>query len=135
MSVSYLAVFEAPASPASMWVDYAKTLLVLIGICLLALVAVKVLLPRLTSFAKPASNHIQVFARYPLEPRKTLYLVRAGKTVVLLAASAEAVHFMTTLNSENFEDTAAQAQADAISGSAFQRIAQSFAARKESKSQ
>jgi flagellar biogenesis protein FliO len=134
MSVSYFAVFEAPISPASMWVDYAKTLLVLIGICLLALVVMKVLLPRLTGFAKPASNHIQVFARCPLEPRKTLYLVRTGKTVVLLAASTEAVHFMTTLNSEDFEDTGAQAQTDTMSGSAFQRIAQSFAARKENKS-
>jgi flagellar biogenesis protein FliO len=131
MSVSYFAVFEAPASPASMWVDYAKMLLVLIGICLLALVVVKVLLPRLTGFAKPASNHIQVFARYPLEPRKTLYLVRTGKTVVLLAASAEAVHIMTTLNSEDFEDIIAPAQSDATSGSAFQRIVRTFADRKE----
>lgn len=135
MSVAYFAVFEVPVSPASMWVDYAKTLFVLIGICLLALVVVKVLLPRLSGFAKPTSNHIQVFARCPLEPRKTLYLVRTGKTVVLLAASAEAVHFMTTLNSEDFEDIAVQAQADTMSGSAFQRIAQGFAARKENKSQ
>ena len=134
MSVSYFAAFEGPASPASMWVDYAKTLLVLIGICLLALVVVKILLPRLTGFAKSATNHIQVFARYPLEPRKTLYLVRTGKTVVLLAASAEAVHFMTTLNSEDFEDIAVQAQADEMSNSAFQRIVQGFSARKENKS-
>src|ERR1700761_8471073 len=110
MSVPYFAVIEAPALPASMWVDYAKTLLVLIGICLLALVVVKVLLPRLTGFVKPTSNHIQVFARYPLEPRKTLYLVRTGKTVVLLATSAEAVHFMTTLNPRDFEDITAPAQ-------------------------
>jgi flagellar biogenesis protein FliO len=134
MSIFYFAMFEAPASPASMWADYAKTLLVLAGICLLALVAVKVLLPRLTSFTKPASNHIQVFARYPLEPRKTLYLVRTGKTVILLAASAEAVHFMTTLNSEDFEEITAPAQSDATSGSAFQRIVRAFADRKEDKS-
>lgn len=135
MSVPYFAVIEAPASSASMWVDYTKTLLVLVGICLLALVVVKVLLPRLTGFAKPVSNHIQVFARYPLEPRKTLYLVRTGKTIVLLAASAETIHFMTTLNSEGFPDTTAQAQTDTMSGFSFQRIAQSFAARKENESQ
>lgn len=134
MSVPYFAVFEVPASSASMWVDYAKTLLVLIGICLLALVVVKVLLPRLTRFAKSTSNHIQVFARYPLEPRKTLYLVRTGKTVVLLAATAEAVHFMTTLNAEDFEDTTAHAQTDTTSGSAFQRITRTFADRREVKS-
>jgi flagellar biogenesis protein FliO len=134
MSASYFAVFEAPASSPSLWLDYAKTLLVLIGICLLALVAVKILLPRLKGFARPASNRIQVFARYPLEPRKTLYLVRTGKTVVLLATSAEAVHFMTTLNSEDFEDIGAPAQADPTSSSTFQRITRTFADRKEGKS-
>jgi flagellar biogenesis protein FliO len=126
-------MFEASALPTSMWPDYAKTLLILVGICLLALVAVKVLLPRLTSLATPASNQIQVFARYPLDPRKTLYLVRAGKSIVLLATSAEAVHFMTTLNPEDFEDIAAQAQTDTPSGSAFRRITQALADRRQDK--
>jgi flagellar biogenesis protein FliO len=134
MSVLYLAIFEAPASSTSMWLDYAKTLLVLVGICLLAIVAVKVLLPRLTGFATPSSNHIHVFARYLLEPRKTLYLVKTGKTVVLLAASAEAVHFMTTLDPEDFQDMAAPAPTDTTSGSAFRRIVQAFADRNPDKS-
>jgi flagellar biogenesis protein FliO len=95
---------------------------------------VKVLLPRLTGLATPASNQINVFARCPLEPRKTLYLVRAGKSVVLLAASAEAVHFMTTLNPEDFEDIASQAETEATSGSAFRRIAKAFADRNQDKS-
>jgi flagellar biogenesis protein FliO len=134
MSLLCLAIFEAPASSMSMWLDYAKTLLVLVGICLLALVAVKVLLPRLTDFVTPSSNHIHVFARYPLEPRKTLYLVKTGKTVVLLAASAEAVHFMTTLDPEDFQDMTAPAPTDATSGSAFRRIVQAFADRNPDKS-
>jgi flagellar biogenesis protein FliO len=134
MSALYLAIFDAPASATSMWADYAKTLLVLVGICLLALVAVKVLLPRLSRFATPSSNHIHVFARYSLEPRKTLYLIRTGNTVVLLAASAEAVHFMTTLNPEDFQDIAAPAPTDTTSGSAFRSIAQSFADRNRDKS-
>ncbi len=134
MSVFCLALFEAPASPTSMWLDYAKMLLVLVGICLLALVAVKFLLPRLSGFAAPAQNHIRVLARYPLEPRKTLYLVRTGKTVVLLASSAETIQLMTTLNAEDFEDIATPAQTDAMSGSAFQRIARTLADRKQDKS-
>jgi flagellar biogenesis protein FliO len=129
-----LAIFEPTVSPSSMWLDYAKTLLVLVGICLLALVALKMLLPRLTGFVTPSSSHIQVVARYPLEARKTLYLVRTGKTVVLLAASAEAVHFMTTLNPEDFQDIAAPAPIDATSGSAFRRIVQAFADRNQDKS-
>jgi flagellar biogenesis protein FliO len=134
MSAFCLAIVEAPSLPTSMWLDYAKTLVVLAGICLLALVVAKVLLPRLTGLATPASDPIHVFARYPLEPRKTLYLVRTGKTVVLLAASAEAVHFMTTLNAEDFEDIAAPAQTDLTSGSTFRRIAQAFADRNQGKS-
>lgn len=121
------------APGTNMWLDYAKTLLVLAGICLLALFAVKILLPKLTGFAAPASSHINVFAKYPLEPRKTLYLVRTGKVVVLLATSGEAVHFMTTLNSEDFEDNTAPVQMDSANSSTFRRIAQTFADRNQGK--
>ena len=126
--MSCVAIFETPALPTSMWFDYARTLLVLGGICVLALVAVKVVLPRLTGSTAASSNHIQVFARYPLEPRKTLYLVRAGKTVVFLASSAESVQLMTTLKAEDFAEVDTPAQAD-TNGSAFRRIAQAFADR------
>jgi flagellar biogenesis protein FliO len=129
-----LAISEAPALSTSMWLDYAKTLFVLVGICLLALVTVKVLLPKLTGFATPASNQIQVLARHPLEPRKTLFLVRAGKSVILLATSPETVHFMTTLNSEDFEDIATPPQTNAANGSTFRRIAQAVADRNQDKS-
>jgi len=133
MSLFCLVILEGSSLPTGMWVDYAKSLLVLIAICLLALVAVKIVLPKVTSFASPTPNHFHVLAKYPLEPRKTLYLLRTGKTVVLLATSAEAVHFMTTLNSEDFEDVAVPARTD-TSTSAFRRIAQSFADRKQDKS-
>lgn len=126
-------MFEAAAS-SSMWLDYAKTLLVLGGICLLALVAAKALVPRLAGVARSASSQIHVFARYPLEPRKMLYLVRTGKTIILLATSGDAVHFMTTLNPEDFEVIDTQAQTGDIRDSAFQRIARNFAERKQDKS-
>jgi flagellar biogenesis protein FliO len=128
-----LIMIGAFAPATNMWLDYAKTLLVLAGICLLALFAMKILLPKLTGFAAPASSHINVFAKYPLEPRKTLYLVRTGKAVVLLATSGEAVHFMTTLNSEDFEDNTASAQMDSANSSTFRRIAQTFADRNQGK--
>jgi flagellar biogenesis protein FliO len=117
-----------------MWLDYVKMLFVLIGICLIALVAVKMLIPRLRGMAVPASNGIHIFAKYPLEPRKTLYVVKIGKTVVLLATSGETVRFMTTLDPKDFEDNDVPAQVDTTSVSAFKRIAQSFAARHTDKS-
>lgn len=128
-----LIMIGAFASATNMWLDYAKTLLVLAGICLLALFAMKMLLPRLIGFATTTSSHINVFAKYPLEPRKTLYLVKTGKAVVLLATSGEAVHFMTTLNSEDFEDDTASTQMDLASPSTFRRIAQTFADRNQGK--
>jgi flagellar biogenesis protein FliO len=117
-----------------MWVDYAKTLLVLVGICLIALVAVKMLVPRLKGLAMPASSSINVFARYPLEPRKTLYLVKAGKDVVLLATAGETVQFMTTLDPDGFEEIATPAAIAVESGSTFRRIMQVFADRSPSRS-
>jgi len=134
MSTCCLFIFQAFTSATNMWVDYAKTLLVLVGICLIALVAVKMLVPRLRGLATPASNSINVFARYPLEPRKTLYLVKAGKDVVLLATSGETVHFMTTLDPDGFEEIATPASITAESGSTFRRIAQAFADRSPSRS-
>jgi flagellar biogenesis protein FliO len=130
MSTSFLSMLEATSPSTTLWLDYARTLLVLVGICLLALVVVKVVLPRFTGFAASAPSHINVFARYPLEPRKTLYLVKTGKTVVLLAASGDAVHFMTTLNSEDFEVGDTPVQMDAAKGAAFQRFMRPFADQK-----
>lgn len=121
-----IVMFDTSGFPRSMWFDYAKTLLVLGGICLLALVVVKLLLPRLAGSTASSSSHIQVFARLPLEPRKTLYLVRTGKVVALLASSPEAVHMMALLNAEDFLDIAVAAQADTVSASPFLRIAKAF---------
>lgn len=133
MSHSCLFIFQAFTS-TNMWVDYAKTLLVLVGICLVALVAVKMLVPRLKGLAMPASGSINVFARYPLEPRKTLYLVKAGKDIVLLAASGETVQFMTTLDPDGFEEIATPANSAVESGSTFRRIMHAFADRSPSRS-
>jgi flagellar biogenesis protein FliO len=134
MSICSQIIIEVFAPPSGIWLDYAKTLLVLAGICLLALFAVKVLLPKITGFARPDSSHIKVIAKYPLDPRKTLYLVRTGKTVVFFATSGESFHFMTTLNPGDFEDDIAQVQIESAGSSTFQRIASTFADKNQGKS-
>ena len=134
MSILCLLMFEITVAPTILWLDYARMLLVLIGICLLALVMVKVLLPKFTSFAAPAPKHIHVLARYPLEPRKTLYLVKTGKTVVFLATSGEAVHFMTTLSSDDFDTGDTTVSVDDAKHSVFQRLMQPFPNQKQDKS-
>src|SRR6516225_11854691 len=84
------------------WLDYAKTLLVLGAILILAFVVVRFWIPRLAGFRTLSSEHIEVLARYSLEPRKTLYVVRAGKAMILLASSEQAVQFMTALDPGDF---------------------------------
>lgn len=92
------------ASPAGgLWVDYVKSLLVLAGICMLAMGAAKVVLPRLRTKLSGAGP-IRVLATHPLEPKKTLYVVRAGNTAILLATSGTAVHFMTKLDETDFRE-------------------------------
>ncbi len=93
------------ASPGSLWGDYVRTLAVLVAVCLAALFAVRVWLPRLAgSAAASGPKLLEILARQPLEPRKTLYLVRAGKSVLVLAASGDAVRHMATLDGAEFPE-------------------------------
>jgi hypothetical protein len=45
-----------------------------------------------------------VLARQALEPRKTLYVVRAENTTMLIATSGESVHFMTLVEQTDFSE-------------------------------
>lgn len=92
----------------SLWGDYVKTIVILIGICLFAVGALKFLGPRLRANTRSSSGRIRVLARQALEPRKNLYVVRAGQTTMLVATSGESVHFMTLVERTDFpeEETA-----------------------------
>lgn len=87
----------------SLWGDYLKTMVILAVICLLALGALKFLRPRLQASAG-SSGGIRVLARQSLEPRKNLYVVRAGHTTMLIATSGESVHFMTLVEHTDFPE-------------------------------
>jgi flagellar biogenesis protein FliO len=92
----------------SLWGDYVKTIVILIGICLFAVGALKFLGPRLRANTGSSSGRIRILARQALEPRKNLYVVRAGQTTMLVATSGESVHFMTLVERTDFpeEETA-----------------------------
>jgi len=113
---------ELATTDGSIWLDYSKMLLVLAGVCFLAVYALKFLLPKLSGGSVVApSRHIEILARQSLESRKTLYLVRAGKSVMLLAASGETMQFMTAVDSQ--DSMMADALDTAIKTSGFgQRI-------------
>jgi flagellar biogenesis protein FliO len=126
MSICALFFFQTAVSSSIIWVDYAKTMLALTGVCLAAFVLLKLLMPRLNGLRGSSSDVIQVLAKYPLETKKTLYLVRVGKAMLLLAAAGETIQFMTKLNPEDLEGEVMPAQRDAKETDDFRRIAQSL---------
>ena len=90
-----LLLMQQAAPLGSLWGDYVKTMVILIGICLFAVGALKFFGPRLRANTGSSSGRIRVLARQRLEPQKNLYVVRAENTTMLIATSGESVHFMT----------------------------------------
>jgi flagellar biogenesis protein FliO len=128
MTISPLLLYASPAS--GLWGDYLKTLLVLAGICMLAMGAAKVLLPRLRTRLSGVGQ-IRVVASHSLEPRKTLYVVKIGNTAVLLATSGTGVHFMTTLDQTDFREEPSGEPRPAEGTAIFRNITQLLKGRTE----
>ena len=82
-------------------VQYIAVLLALAGVLVLAYVTLKIGLPRLFGMSPPANAPMRVLARFPLEPRKTLYLMEMGSQVFLLASSDNNVTYLTAVDPEN----------------------------------
>jgi flagellar biogenesis protein FliO len=80
--------------------DYLRLMLVLVGILALAVVAIRFWFPKILTMRQPSSGSIEVCARLPLEPRRTLYIVKAGKSFMLLASSEAGVNHLSALSAE-----------------------------------
>jgi len=99
-------------------VEYLKVVLFLAVVATLAFVALRFWLPKLSGGAGTTAGPLHVAWRMSLEPRKTLYVVRAGENYVLLAASDAGVQFLTSLDAGQME-AALQEPGKASSGFAF----------------
>jgi flagellar biogenesis protein FliO len=84
------------------WGDYARLMLVLCGILVLAVVAIRIWLPKISMWNKPASGPIRICARLPLEPRRTLYIVNAANSYMLLASSEAGVQHLADLSADQW---------------------------------
>lgn len=82
------------------WGEYARLMLVLCGILALAVVAIRFWLPKMSMWNKSASGPIEICARLPLEPRKTLYIVKAANSYMLLASSEAGVQHLASLSAD-----------------------------------
>jgi flagellar protein FliO/FliZ len=82
------------------WGEYARLMLVLCGILALAVVAIRFWLPKLSLRNQRAGGPIEIFARLPLEPRRTLYIVKAANSYILLATSEAGVQNLAALSAD-----------------------------------
>ena len=92
---------EQLTSMNSQLLQYAEVLLALAGVLVLAYVVLKVGLPRMFGMRASSGCPIQVLARYPLEPKKTLYLVKTGSQVFLVGTAESQVTYLTSIAPEN----------------------------------
>jgi len=72
-------------------------------VLLVAWFALRFGLARMSGFRSTAGGPVDVVARYGLEPRRMLYLVRAGCQVVLIGTSETGIHYLTALEAQNAE--------------------------------
>ena len=102
--------------------QYIGVLLALGGVLLLAYVLLRVGLPRLFGMRTSSGGPIQVVARYPLEPKKTLYLLRIGTQVFLIGTSESQVQFLTSLAADNLGDVFQPREAKEVAPKDFRQI-------------
>jgi flagellar biosynthetic protein FliO len=89
-----------PASVDFTWL-FIKMLLLLIVICVLAVILLKFVAPRLGLF-KPfqKGRYFNVLGRYQLEPKKALYLVKVAKRYLVLGTADHGINFITEISEE-----------------------------------
>lgn len=103
-------------------VQYIGVLLALGGVLLLAYVLLRIGLPRVFGMRTSSGGPIQVVARYPLEPKKTLYLLRIGTQLFLIGTSESQVQFLTSLAADNVGDVLQSQEAKDVPPKDFRQI-------------
>lgn len=80
--------------------DYVRLVLVLSGILILAVVVIRYWIPKMAVWNRPPGGPIEICARLPLEPRRTLYIVKAANSYMLLASSEAGVQHLSALSED-----------------------------------
>ena len=73
---------------------YLKLIFVLFLVCLTAFFLLPKILPRLAGFVPVIGKGIQILGRYPLEQRKSLYVIQVGSEYHLLGVSEQNVNHL-----------------------------------------
>jgi flagellar biogenesis protein FliO len=110
-----LALLQAVPSPADelgsvtgQVLDFFKLIALLAGVLILAYLTIRYWLPRMTGMRQLQQGPIQVVARFPLEPRKTLYIIKTGSDMFLIGTSDSDMFFLTELDPQSIQSTIAE---------------------------
>jgi flagellar biogenesis protein FliO len=85
-------------SVSSEILEYVKLVATLLAVVAFAVFVLRAWASKLTGGSTARNGPLQVIWRLNLEPRKTLYIVRAGTDYLLLAASDAGVELLTQLD-------------------------------------
>lgn len=94
------AAVRAPATPPRYGSLLLRTALSVGIVCIIAFVALKYGLKRFVGNAG-ADDRVRVLARYPIEPRRTLLVVRVVGKTLLLSSSEAGVHLVHELGEQD----------------------------------
>jgi flagellar protein FliO/FliZ len=116
-----------PLAPMnSQIVQYVEVLLGLIGVLILVYLTLRAGLPWMFGMRNQAKGPINVVARYTLEPKKVLYLVKAGSQVFLLGTAENQIEYLTTVAEENAAEILRSASKAEVPQTDFRRLLQRF---------
>ena len=77
-----------------------KMLGALLFVCLLAVISLRYLLPKLGGLRRGARGVLQVMERYPLEHRKNLYIVRAGGDYHVIGVTEQSMTYLFPIDQQ-----------------------------------
>jgi flagellar biogenesis protein FliO len=105
MIALWILAFDGPAdqlgSVSSQVVQYVEVLLGLGGVLVLAYLTLHIGLPWFFQTRRQNNGPIKVVARHSLEPKKALYLVKAGSQMFLVGTAENQVQYLTAITEEN----------------------------------
>jgi flagellar biogenesis protein FliO len=102
--------------------QYVEVILALGGVLLLAFVTLKVLLPRFFGMRASEGGPIRVLARFPLEPRRTLYLVEVASEVFLIATAEGGVSYLASVSADKVAEALADSHQRVTEHKSFRNI-------------
>lgn len=100
-------IMESAGAVDFTWL-FIKMLSLLIVVCVLALLILKYLVPKMnTSARRLGGDMIRIMARRHLNPKAQLYIIGVGKKQFLVGATDTQIHYLTDLSGEDLGDSTA----------------------------